>query len=85
MAYEPLPLRHAERRVEARAIELTERGQIQQREHMRLQQLRGDIYAFNAQLNMDRRSLAVGKKVNPEKLLDLFDVFSVQEQPPEEP
>jgi hypothetical protein len=84
MACEPLPLRHAERKAEARAMELTERGQSQQREHMRLQQQRRDIYAFNAQLNMDRRSLAVGKKVNTEKLRDLFDVFSVQEQPPEE-
>ena len=30
-AYEPLPLRHAERKAEARAMELTERGQSQQR------------------------------------------------------
>ena len=56
-AYEPLPLRHAERKAEARAIELAERGQSQQRGHMRLQQQRRDIYAFNAQLNMDRGSL----------------------------
>jgi hypothetical protein len=84
-AYEPLPLRHAERKAEARAIELAARGQSQQREDLRLKQQRHDIYAFNAQLNMDRRSLAVGKKVNTEKLRDLFDVFSVQEQPPEEP
>ncbi len=52
---------------------------------MRLQQQRRDIYAFNAQLNMNRRSLAVGKKVNTEKLRELCDVFSVQEQPLEEP
>jgi hypothetical protein len=84
-AYEPLPLRHAERKAEARAFELAERGQSQQREHMRLQQQRRDIYAFNAQLNMNRRSLAVGKKVNTEKLRELCDVFSVQEQPLEEP
>jgi hypothetical protein len=54
--------------------ELAERGQSQQRENMRLQQQHRDIYAFNAQLNMDRRSLAVGKKVDTEKLRELFDV-----------
>ena len=74
-AYEPLPLRHAERKAEARATELAERGQSQQREDLRLKQQRHDIYAFNTQLNMDRRSLAVGKKVNTEKLYSLFDVF----------
>jgi hypothetical protein len=81
-AYEPLPLRHAERKAEARAIEVAERDQSQQREHLRLQQQRRDIYAFNAQLNMDRRFLAVGKKVNTEKLRELVNVFNVQEQPP---
>ncbi len=83
-AYGPLPLRHAERKAEACAIELAERGQSQQWEHLHLQQQRRDIYAFNAQLNMDRRSLAVGNKLNTEKLRELFDVFSVHEQPLEE-
>ncbi len=81
-AYEQLPLRHAERKAEARTIELAERGQSQQREDLRWKQQRRDIYAFNAQLSMDRRSLAVGKKMNTKKLHELFDVFSVQEQPP---
>jgi hypothetical protein len=67
MAYEPLPLRHAERKAEARAIELAERGQSQQREDLRLQQQGRDIYALNAQLNMDRRSLAVLKQGNTDK------------------
>ncbi len=68
MASEPLPLRHAERQAEARAIELTERGQSQQREDLRLKEQRHDIYAYTAQLNMDRRSLAVENKANTEKL-----------------
>ena len=76
--HEPLFLRHAERRAEARAAEMNERAHEDQREDLRLKQKRRDIYAFNTQLNMDRRSLAVGQRVNTERLQERFDVFNVQ-------
>ena len=81
-AYESLRLTHAERKAEARAHELADRGQPHRREELRVQQRRRAIYAFNAQLNMDRRSLAVGQKVNTEKLQKRFEVFNVTEQLP---
>ncbi len=77
MAYEPLSLRRAEHKTEAHAVELAERGQSQQWEDLRLKQQRRDFYALNAQLNIDRRSLAVVKNVNTEKLHELFVMYLV--------
>ena len=76
--HEPLFLRHAERKAAARIAELNERAHEDQREDLRLKEKRRDIYAFNTQLNMDRRSLAVGQRVNTERLQELFDVFNAQ-------